>query len=208
MKDTEKSLQLKARISEIVTKVKNLQTSLQICIEAKAAMKKIDTDKGFFTEADIDTEIKLLKRKIKRFESLKLKVQVKIETLLIEEIHLDFESFETSLLELRFQEKETSQAIQNLELAIDKLEKMAQLFQEPTFSLENFYLFQQIQLLKNNKLVNESKLKNVEKKIEQLKQPKASQNAVTSQVKQLFFNRNREKSVTETELIASKSLAS
>ena len=208
--NTEKILKLKARIAEIVTKIDNLKANWAIFMVAKDAMKKLDSDKDDpFTRDDIDTEIKLIKRKIHYYGYIKLKNEVKIEVLSAKEIYPEPESFERCLLELRLQEKETSQAIQDLELAIHALQKM---FDEYAKSLSKTWedlqikgdINQEIQLLKKKKSENKSKLENIEEKIKILKEPKLNQDTflVASHTKQLFFNGMAEtsNSTLETEV--------
>lgn len=204
--EAEKVLQLKTKIAVMVTKINNLKSSLLIFVEAKAAMEKVDNDKkNAFTVDDIDTQIKLIKRQIHYHGYIKLKNEVKIETLLTKGSHLESESFERSLLELRLQKKETSQIIQNLGLAIHALKRMAEnLSKNVDKPLEdlliNEYLNQEIQSLKKKKSENKSKLENIEEKIKISKQPKASQNPflVTSQARQFFFNDSQKTDPIET----------
>lgn len=206
--NAEKVLQLKARISEIVTKVKKLQASLLIFIEAKAAMKKIDTlEKDFFTVNDVDTEIKLLKQQIQHFGFVELKIYVKIEILLTEESYLDPEVFERNLLKLRLQEKEICRDIRNQALAIDALNRVSEeFFKNPSkSSWEDFQIKEcikaEIQLLEKEKSKNKSRLEDIKEKIKILKAPKFNQDtSPINQTKQSFFNGKAESNNSVAEL--------
>lgn len=190
----EKILKLKAQIAKIVTEVDDLKASLLIFVAAKEAMTKIDSDKNDpFTKNDIEGEIKIINRKIHYCGYLKFKKEVKIETLSTKEIHLEPELFERRLLKLRLQEKETRPVIQNLELAIDALNRVSEeFFKNPSkSSWEDFQIKEcikaEIQLLEKEKSKNKSRLEDITEEIKKLKEPKFHQN--TSLVaKQLFFN--------------------
>ncbi|WP_342146729.1 hypothetical protein [Rickettsiella endosymbiont of Aleochara curtula] len=194
--NTEKILQLKTRIAQIVIKVDHLKASLLIFIAAKDTMKKLDGDKNDpFTKEDINAEIKLINRQIHHYGYVKLKNEVKIEMLSTQEIYLEPEAFERRLLELRLQERETGQVIQNLESAINALKRMLnELSKNFSKSWEDFlikgYVNRQIQLLKKEESENKAKLENIEGKIKTLKEPKSIQDTflAASQAKLLFFN--------------------
>jgi len=193
----EKILKLKAQIAKIVTEVDDLKASLLIFVAAKEAMTKIDSDKNDpFTKNDIEGEIKLINRKIHYCGYLKLTKEVKIEALSTKEIHLEPELFERRLLELRLQEKEIRPVIQNLESAIDTLNRVSEeFFKNPRkSSWEDFQIkeciHKEIQLLEKEKSKNKSRLEDIAEEIKKLKEPKFNldNSLVASQAKQLFFN--------------------
>jgi|GEM_PF-1461939 hypothetical protein len=204
----EKILKLKTQIAEIVTKIDDLKASLLIFVAARDAMKKIDSDKNDpFTENDMDGEIKLINRKIHYCGYLKLTKEVKIEVLSTKEIHLESEFFERSLLELRLQEKETRQVIQNLELGISTLNRVFDEFSKnPSKSpWEDFKIKEcireEIQLLEKEKSENKSRLENIKEKIKILKEPKFNQDIfLANHAKHLFFNGKAERGNSTAEL--------
>ncbi|KAF5271545.1 hypothetical protein FQR65_LT05165 [Abscondita terminalis] len=201
--------EIKAQIANIVTEIEDLQASLLIYIEAREAMKKIDSDKNDpFTENDMDGEIKLINRKIHFRAYLKFTKEVKIEALSTKGIHLEPEFFE-SLLKLRLQEKETRKVIQDLKLAIVTFKRVfddfsKHLSKQP--SLVDFkikeYMNQKIRLFEKNNLKSKSQLENIEEEIKRLKEPKFNQDIslVASQAKQSFFKGKPERGNSTTEL--------
>lgn len=192
----EKILKLKTQIAKIVTELDDLKASLLIFVAARDAMKKIDTDNNDpFTKNDIEGEIKIINRKIHYCGYLKLSKEVKIEALSTKEIYLEPELFENRLLELRVQEKETRPVIQNLELAINALNRVSEeFFKNPSkSSWEDFQIKEcinaEIQLLEKEKSENKSRLEDIKEKIKKLKTPKFNQDTFpVSQTKQSFFN--------------------
>jgi len=205
----EKILKLKAQIAKIVTELDDLKASLLIFVAARDAMKKIDTDKNDpFTKNDIEGEIKIINRKIHYCGYLKLSKEVKMEALSTKEIYLEPELFENRLLELRVQEKETRPVIQNLELAIDALNRVfEEFFKNPSkSSWEDFQIKEcitaEIQLLEKEKSENKSRLEDIKEKIKILKKPKFNQDTslVTNHAKQLFFNGKTERDNSIPEL--------
>lgn len=210
--ETTRVAEIKAQITNIVTEIEDLKASLLIYIEARDAMKKIDSDKNDpFTGNDIDGEIKLINRRIHFKGYLKFTKEIKIEVLSTKGIHLEPKFFERCLLKLRLQEKETRTVIQDLKLAIVTLKRVfddfsKHLSKQP--SLEDFkikeYMNQKIQLLEKNNLINKSQLENIEEEIKKLKEPKFNHDIslVASHAKQSFFNGKAERTNSTAELKA------
>lgn len=198
--EAEKVFKLKTHIAEIRIRISHFETALLIFTESREAIEKLESDKEEpFTLTNIDEQIKWFKRQKNDYEYIMLKDQIKIQALLSKEVHLKPECYESSLLELRLQKKEISRAIQNTELAVAKLKKVAECFRNLKIPLEDPLIKEhvnlQVQLLEKKKLTNELQLQTIEEKVKALEQEETSQSSflVTSLAKQRFFYSDEKK---------------
>ncbi len=193
--DADKILKLTRRITRMNTEIIRFDKVLSVLIDARFAMERLDNDKKQkFTIVDLEDQIKLYKRQKHYSEYVKLKTQIKIQALVTIDKQEALEDYQRNLYELNLQKKEITRSLQDQQLAIAKLKKVAECFANLNSSSSDVLVIEQINLqikfMDKELQMNLLRLEKVQEKIKVLVKSAGSENTnvANTPMQSLFFN--------------------